>query len=73
MPQPAAAASKPSQTNRECCLGAVEQADSDGAGQEADGACKHDEAPVVVNRQAGVDLEHFGPFFLMVRIWQLAS
>jgi hypothetical protein len=27
----------------------------------------------VVNRQAGVDLEHFGPFFLMVRIWQLAS
>ena len=64
MPQPAAAASKLSQTSLRApdgCLGAVEQADSDSASQEADGACKHNEAPVVVNRQAGVDLEHCEP------------
>ena len=37
------------------CLGAVEQADSDRACQDADGDRKHNEAPVMVNRQAGVD------------------
>ena len=64
MPQPAAAASKLNQTScvaPNCCLGPVEQTDSNSASQEADGARKHNEAPVVVNRQAGVDLEHRGP------------
>jgi hypothetical protein len=44
-----------------CCLGSAEQNDSNSASQEADRACKHYEASVVVIRQAGVDLEHFVP------------
>jgi hypothetical protein len=39
----------------------MKQDDGNSAGQEADSARKHDEAPVVVIRQAGVDLEHFVP------------
>src|ERR1700710_2387338 len=37
----------------------MEQADGDGAGQQADGAPKHDEPPIVFCRQAIDDLIHF--------------
>jgi hypothetical protein len=39
----------------------MEQNHRNSASQEADSACEHYEAPVVVIRKTGVDLEHFVP------------
>jgi hypothetical protein len=39
----------------------MEQNDGNRASQEADSACERYEAPVVVIRQASIDLEHFVP------------
>jgi hypothetical protein len=45
-----------------CCLGAVKQANCDSARQEANDDRNHYEAPVVVNGQAGIDSERYGPY-----------
>ena len=71
MPQPAAAASKLNQTS--CVRPVVALARwnrliATALAKKQTATCKHDEAPVVVNRQASVDLEHCAPYLLVVRI-----